>query len=149
MGFHLSSPFLKNQNYLYLAWLLSFIEKNEFLWSLSRSLGSIAGEKSSWLVSSLGPRGSFLFFYRRSAGAFARKPESLKRSRKMFPQAKRPWLRTQTATFLLGRREEPPEIRHVVIWKIIANFFHPPVVYVLHIYYVMKSSPILCSGCYY
>lgn len=90
--------------------LLSFMKKRDSV-KLVQEPG-IYPEKSSWIVSALGPRNSFLFFFsRKSAETFARKLESPKNSWKMFPQAKRPWLQTQTVTFLLGRERRTPQNR--------------------------------------
>lgn len=110
----------------YLAWLLSFMEKGG-----SVKLVQEPGIHRWWedILNSecTGAKGQLpvLLLQEETAEAFARELKSLKELSENVSSSQRPWLQTQTALSCLAGKGEPPGIRLVVIWKIIANFFHP------------------------
>ena len=114
------------QNCLYLGWLLSFMEKEG-----SVKLVQEPRIHRWWEIilntEHTGAKGQLpvLLLQGEFRGLCKRAREPKRTLGKCFPKPKGLGFRLRQPLSCLAGKGEPPEIRPVVIWKIIANFFHP------------------------
>lgn len=118
--------FFFNQNYWYLGWPFSFMEKG-----ISVKLVQEPGIHRWWEVilntEHTGAEGQLpvLLLQGEFRGLCETAGEPERTLGKCFPKPKDLGFRLRQPLSCLAWKGEPPEIRPMVIWKIIANFFQP------------------------